>query len=260
MASSSPVTLYRAVTSFGSRGRDWPGASPCSSSDPSLTLTSRSTLCPRASNILRTSRLRPSRMTTPTAVRPARPSDQTCGKRSRGTVVEGDAGRQSPDLGAGDRRGQFDQVLLFHAVPRVLEAVGQLTVVRQDDQPLGLPIEPAHGKEPGARRHELGDRSFGVAVPHRRGDADRLVEREVSEFRMNGHGLTVHGDASSQGVDLITKPGQVAIDLNPPFTDKILEPGASSRSPLEPALSAGVPGCPAVGPHRDVEGSWRKRT
>src|SRR5215213_632788 len=81
---------------------------------------------------------------------------------------------------AGDRAGHLGEVGLRHGVRRVLQAVRQLSVVGQQDQALGLGVQPPDVEQPlRAVADEVAQRGTAALVAHGRHHARRLVEGHV---------------------------------------------------------------------------------
>ena len=163
-----------ASTSARLRRRCAPAARSPSSSGPNATRRSASTGWPTASPIRRTCRLRPSRIvisstsgrrrrTRAGAVRPSSSSTP-----SRSAAQRGVAHRPAPHLGPVGAR---------HLVARVHEVVGEVAVVRQQDEPGRVGVEAADGIQPRpGLGHEVDDGRAPVRVVRGRDDPGRLVE------------------------------------------------------------------------------------
>ena len=124
--------------------------------------TSRVTGCPTASHIRRTWRLRPSWIVIRST--PGLGWETLAG--AVGPVVELDAVAQPADRAGADRpTGDGGQVLLVQPVAWVGDAVGQLAVVRQQQQALGVGVEAPDGEHPRLVRHELDDGRAAVRCP-----------------------------------------------------------------------------------------------
>src|SRR5947209_12107539 len=86
------------------------------------------------------------------------------GRRAH-AVVEADSAPQTPDLLFARHALDLHLVDLTNVVTRRRDVVGQLAVVRQDEQPFGVEVEAAHGVQtPEGLRHEFRDErpAFGV--------------------------------------------------------------------------------------------------
>ena len=164
-ALGAAVALARAMTSSGGRaGATVPGGRRRSRSGPMRVRTRRVTGWPTASHIRRTWRLRPSWIvirSTPgsgcdTLAGAVRPSSSSTPSRSR---------RSAPGADRSAARAHGGEVLLVDAVAGVGDAVGQLAVVGQQQQALGVGVEPTDREHPRLGRHELDDGRAGRACP-----------------------------------------------------------------------------------------------
>ena len=93
-------------------------------------------------------------------------------------------GLEGLDLLAVERPRQADRVLALDAVARMEDALGPVAVVGQEQEALGVLVEPADRVEARAlrderRRQQVEDGALGVAVADRGGDAGRLVQEQV---------------------------------------------------------------------------------
>ena len=61
----------------------------------------------------------------------------------------------------------MDQVLLLDAEAGMGQAVGQLAVVGEEQEPLGVGVEPPDREHPGLGRHQLHHRRPAVGVLRR---------------------------------------------------------------------------------------------
>ena len=162
----------------GAGPRQAPGVSWASRRVPMRTRTRRTTGWPTASHIRRTWRLRPSwmvmRSTPGLGWRPwparSTPSSSSTPSRSR---------RRAP--GADRAAGDLGQVLLLHPVAGVGEPVGQIAVVGQQQQPLGVGVEAADGEHPRLGRHQVDHGRAALRVARRGDHPGRLVQQVVDE-------------------------------------------------------------------------------
>ena len=188
-APDSAVFLSRS-TSAASSSRASPGASEPSRSGPNATRSSSSTGWPTASHMRRTCRLRPSAIVsssrpgsgwrTPAGL--VRPSSSSTPSRSRRSACSG--------TGAGCDARAVDAL---DAVARVGQAVGELAVVRQQDQAGRRRIEPADRVKPPLAVDELGDDRPAVGVLGGRDHARRLVhEPDLARLRRDGPAVDLH--------------------------------------------------------------------
>ena len=82
--------------------------------------------------------------------------------RSRRDALQIDAPQEPPSLGCGQQRGYDHQVFLLHAEAGVGQALDQRAVVRQQQEAVGVLVEPAGRSEP------WGPQGGGHEVHHRR--------------------------------------------------------------------------------------------
>ena len=160
-------------------------------------------------------------------------------RRRRHAVVELDAVAQPADRPGADRTAaDGGQVLLVDAVAGVGDAVGQLAVVGQQQQALGVGVEPADREHPRLGRHELDDGRAAVGVLGRRDDAGRLVEQVVDEAGLGADRRPVDLDEVDVGIDAPAEHGDLAVDRDPPGGDQLLADPPAPPAPRRPAPSA----------------------
>ena len=150
------------------------------------------------------------------------------------------AQRARADLAAVDG----GQVLLVDAVAGVGDAVGQLAVVRQQQEALGVGVEAADGEHPRLVGHQLDDGRAPVGVLGRRDDAGRLVQQVVDEAGLGADRRAVDLDEVDVGVDPPAEHGDLAVDGDPPGGDEVLAhpPAAPARATPAPSAGARRPG------------------
>ena len=156
------------------------------------TRTSRTTWLPTAANIRRIWRFQPWVSTARYQTSGARSPVADPGRRGSGprrgaqrrpasrALLERDAVLERAALPGIERPGQADRVLALDAVARMEQPLRPVAVVGQQEQTLGVPVEPADRVEapaPSARSggHEVEHGALGMAVADGAGDADRLV-------------------------------------------------------------------------------------
>ena len=166
-------------------------------------------------------RLRPSWMTSSTIVRcrdvrPWLPSTiRALDDRDR-SVVEGDAGEQLLDDALVELALDLGDVGLVDLVRRVRQALGEVAVVGEDEQPGGVGVEPPDVEEPlGPVGDEVAQAATPLGVAHRGDHAARLVEHEVDRGADRRQPLAVDADHGGARVDLGAEPGDdLAVDLD----------------------------------------------
>ncbi len=144
-----------------------PGASRSSATGPMRVRTSRATGSPTAAHILRTWRLRPSWIVSSSALLPAWRPASRARAGAVDAVVELDACSQTRE-GSGSRVPlDLGEVGLLDAVARVREELREVTVVRQEQEPFGVDVEPADGEDAAVAGNELEHRRppLRIVVP-----------------------------------------------------------------------------------------------
>ena len=84
----------------------------------------------------------------------------------------------------------------------MLQPVGQIAVVGQQEQPFGIAVQPAHREDARARRQERAHGSRGVRIPKGGGNSGRLVELVQTEVGVSRDGNAVHRHATASVVEL----------------------------------------------------------
>ena len=182
----------------------------------------------------RTCRFRPSWMTR--RRRPGETAATPCRSR-RLAVVEHDSLSQAADRGRPRDARDLRQVLLLDAEPWVGEQLGQLAVVGEHEQALGLAVETADREHAGLGWNELEHRLAALGVVRSRHDADRLVKQVVHEARKDAHRSPVDLDEILSDFDPSAEDGDVAVDGDPPIGDEVLAgPAAAVTDPGEHLL------------------------
>ena len=134
---------------------------------------------------------------------------------------------------AARRRAALDlgEILLLDAEARMGEAVGELAVVGEQQQPLGVGVEPADREHPRLGGHELDHRRPAVRCrppwsPRRR--ACSAGSRRAPAARRSGTPST--STAVALGVDPPPEHGDLAVDRDPSGRDQVLARRAGCRS------------------------------
>ncbi len=191
-------------------------------SGPIRTRTRRRTGWPTASHIRRIWRLRPSWIvirSTPgegwaTLAGAVTPSSSCTPSRSV-RIAAGLTLLPARDLDLGE-------VLLLDARRRMGDAVGQLAVVGEQQQALGVGVEAPDWEHPRLGRDELDDRPPPVRVAGRRDDSRWLVEQVVDETGTHTDGRSVDLDEVGLGVDPTPEHGDLAVHAHPSGGDQLL--------------------------------------
>ena len=133
---------------------------------------------------------------------------------------------------ATDRR----DVGLEDAVCRVLEPVGEVAVVREQQQALGVGVEAADVEEPLlAVADVVLERDAAELVVHRRDDALGLVEGEVDAVLVEVDAHAVDVDDLGLRVDAHAQLGDdLAVDLDATLLDEVLADAARADARRRP--------------------------
>jgi hypothetical protein len=113
----------------------------------------------------------------------------------RAPLLEVDAPLQLPALGVAQRPGNEYMIFLRDLEPWVGNAVGEVAVVGQQQQPLAVSVEPSNGIDARPRRHKIPHRPTPPLVANGAHVAGRLVQQVIvvrGPRRRNG--LSVHSE------------------------------------------------------------------
>ena len=168
-----PAAARSDDSSAGRSARASPSGSAPSSSGPTAIRTRSRTSRPIAANSRRTSRLRPSAMTTSTT---ESDPERLALERSRRAVLELDAGGELLELLGGDRAVEGCQVALGDAVTRMRDRVSEVAVGGEHEQPAAVGVEPADRNETRNRFDQVHHGAALIRITARRDHTDRLVE------------------------------------------------------------------------------------
>ena len=126
----------------------------------------------------------------------------------------------------------LDEVLLVHAEARVGEPVGEVAVVGEEQQALGVGVEPAHGEHPRLGGHEVDDGRAALRVARGGDDARRLVEQVVDEAGLHPDLGAVDLDDVDLRVDPSPEHGDLAVHPHPAGVDQVLAHPAAAEAGL----------------------------
>src|SRR6266508_2892383 len=175
------------------------------------------------------------------------------------TVVELDPLLEAPHRVPGQTL-DLSKVPLLDAVARMGKAVGEVAVIGEQDQPLGVPVQPADRDHPRVLWHHLDHRRPALRVIGGAHHSQRLVQHPVAQPLVDHDPRAVDLDPIGGRVD---PPAHLlhdlAVDRHPSGTDQLLDrpPGPKARRTqrlVEPQPLA-VLGPGAAGP-----AWWRPRT
>jgi hypothetical protein len=115
-----------------------------------------------------------------------------------------------------------DVVLLVEFVARMHDPVGDVAVVGQQEEPLGVAIETTHWVDPFRDLHDVHDGAPVAFVLRRRDKAARFVEDEIARS-LRTKQLPVDPDLGANGVGFRTQLGHdLAVDAHPTRGDQRL--------------------------------------
>src|SRR5262249_1041364 len=165
------------------------------------------------------------------------------------SVVERDAFPERAERGSARDTADLGEVRLLDAVTGMRDELGELPVVREDEEPVGVVVEPADGEDPWLARNEIDGRGTPFWVSSGRHDAPRLVQQVVDDVVAHADRHAVHLDTLLSATDALTESRDRAVDRDPSFGDQCLggtprpEP-RSGQDLLEPLPFAGAVGRP----------------
>lgn len=142
----------------------------------------------------------------------------------RRSVVELRTLAPAPESGGGHRALDLGLVDAGDPVTGVEKAVGERSVVGQQQGPLDVDVEAPHGKEPGRRGHEIGHHGASLGIAAGGDVAGRLVEQDVLPGCRAADALAVDADV----VDLEVGQGPGLTDDDAVDDDAALEKEAIS--------------------------------
>jgi len=138
---------------------------------------------------------------------------------------------QSLDLPRLGRTCDTDQVGFFYTIARVRKAIGELAIVRDEDQPFARSIEPPDSEYSLFRRNKIDDPSPAAGIVIRRHHADRLIDGKIQPLRLANR-FPIDADFLPRWIDARTELGdRLAIDFDTARTDVIftISPAAEPR-------------------------------
>ena len=121
------------------------------------------------------------------------------------------------------------------------EAVREVAVVREEEQPLGVRVETADREHARLGRHEVGDDLAPLRIGERRHHTPWLVEQVVDEPRPHGERRAVHLDEIDEDVDAATQDRDFTVDRHPAVGDQLLAVTTAAQASLCEHLLQSVP-------------------
>ena len=152
-----------------------------------------------------------------------------------GAVRPSSSSTPSRSLASAPRRRlalDLDEVLLVHAEARVGEAVGEVAVVGEQQQALGVAVEATDREHPGLGGHEV-DHGRPALRVRRGGDhPGRLVEQVVDEPGLHADLRAVDLDDVDLGIDPPAEHRHLAVHAHAPSLDQVLAGPAAAQPRL----------------------------
>lgn len=161
------------------------------------------------------------------ATRPRARAEQLDAKRRRGPIVERHPLTPTPEGPGRHCTLDLRVVEARDAVPRVKQAVGELSVVGEQQRALDVDVEAPYRKEPRRGGHEEGDDRPPLGVAARGHVAGGLVEQEILSRRGRADPAALEPDVVDVGIG--QRPGLTdddAVDGDPALEDEAVSPPA----------------------------------
>ena len=122
------------------------------------------------------------------------------------------------------------QVFFLDAIPRVGEQIGELAIVREQDEALARAVEPPDGEEPLLSGHEIDDPRPPRGIVVGRDHPHRLVEH-VDEAADPREPLPVDADLLGAGIDTgAERRDHLAVDLDTARRNELLAGPAAAET------------------------------
>jgi len=114
-----------------------------------------------------------------------------------------------------------DVVLLGQTIAGVHHPIGDIAVVREEQQAFSVAVQPADRKDALGYVDQIHDRPAATLVVHRRDIATRLVQDQIAE-RLRGEQLAVHADIVTDRISPGAKLGHDrAVDRDTAFANQL---------------------------------------
>jgi len=138
-------------------------------------------------------------------------------------VLQGDALLQAAQSLVVEQTLDLHEVGLRHLMTGMGQLVGELTVVGQDQQTVGVGVQTPDMEEPLMPGHVLLEAGPALRIVHRRDDTSRLVEHEVEVAPGRRNAGAVHPDDIPFRIDAGPLLGDnPAVDLDASLGDQLL--------------------------------------
>ena len=150
--------------------------------------------------------------------------------RRRAAVLQVNPLAQPPQRAPRGPARNLCQVFLVDPERWVRQSVGQFAVVGEEQQPLGLRVEPAHGKHARLAGHESDHGRAPLGIRRGGDHSRRLVEQVVNQARSDPQDCAVDLDAVGLGIGPIPQARDLTVDPYPPRCDQRLGGAAAAQT------------------------------
>lgn len=163
--------------------------------------------------------------------------DQLDVRRTGSLAVDDHPATQTLDFVLVRYAGDASFVHPGDAVPRVREPRRQIPVVRENEQPLGIEVEPADWVDVFTRANEIDDGRSPLRVRSRRDIPLRLVEQQIDVALRHPDPPAVNADVVVSRIGLRAElPNRLAIDGHPALEHQLLGCASGSDAGLRENL------------------------
>ena len=155
-----------------------------------------------------------------------------------------------PFLGPLQSAGYRHLIDFVHLMPGVQQLLGQGPVIGEQQQPLGILIQPSHGEHsPAAVRHQF-RRRFAAPLVGEGGDVPSgLVQHQIHRLRCRSHRPSVHQQGIPLRVAALPQSGHPAVEGHTPLPQQFLcRPAGGDTAAGDPFLQTFLHGIPPYGP------------
>lgn len=121
-------------------------------------------------------------------------------------------------------------IFLFQLVAGMGDAKGDVTIIREQQQAGGLPIESANRHDPFRDFDEVHDRPPSPLIARRRDVSGRLIQQNIAPL-LGPQWFAIDRDLLTRGIDLCPQFTDYApVDRNPAFQDQLLRLAAGRHA------------------------------
>ena len=139
-----------------------------------------------------------------------------------GTVLELYAFGEATQGLIADGAFDVDQIGLGDAETRMSESLGEVSVVRQEQQALAVHVETTNRIHPSLSRHRPNDRGAPLRIRRGAHHSYRLVEQVVDQLRVHRQRNPIDGHPGRRSVDFLAQMGRTSVYCDAALTNQIL--------------------------------------